>query len=156
MANTSRYEYQDRCVGCVFLRFDYDTDGMGCVPVCHAIDNRTKEERREATMKETCDICEEGYKLRKEKDELEEKGEKIPASKRYIYDKVEYSKDPVGFCGHITQGMEPCWDGEGEYCYSKSGCTSQMSLDDHNRRSTCQANLDFASVMKDVLGVDIE
>lgn len=53
---------------------------------------------------------------------------KMPASEKYKADN-DFSKEPVAICGHIRLGFEPCYRGEGKYCYCKLGCTSKTELD---------------------------
>lgn len=99
-------------------------------------------------------MCEEGHELEKE---FKERGSwgNVPASEMYKYDRSWYSETPVGYCGRIPIGVKPCSQGEGDYCYSRPGCTSQMSLGDHNRRSNCQANRDFSEAMRNI-GIEVQ
>lgn len=117
------------CKKCKFRRFTWDKGGMPTIEICHG-KHQSQDDAIAAIQADTCDMYEIGH-------ELYETGkvdgvdiDELPASKMYIADPMDFSKEPLAICDHIRMGMEACYRGEEKYCYCRLDCTSKMRLDD--------------------------
>jgi len=117
------------CDECVFGRF-YTSDG-NLTRICHA-KNTSSQEAISAIKSDDCDMYKEGHGLwTKYKD-----GEydNLTASKMYILDRKDYSKEPVAICkSFYGETDENCHRGENGYCYCRLGCTGQTELNGNGK-----------------------
>lgn len=130
------------CSKCVFRRFTFDENGLPTIEICHG-KYRTREEAINAMKTSTCDMYQEGSRLYKDGITINT----LPASKRYLVDRLNFSETPVAVCDHIRLGMSACYNGEGTYCYCRLPCTSQMDMSDPSKMAdTARASFSEAIV----------
>lgn len=117
------------CDECIFKRYTFDKDGKGTIPICHG-KYRSRHEAIVAISEDTCDMYNRGHELYETRKVDGINVDDLPPSKEYLTDPMDFSKEPVAICDHIRIGIDPCWRGEGTYCYCRLDCTSKMSLND--------------------------
>ena len=127
------------CSKCIFgIHYHFDKGGMPTIQCCHGYEGDTERDAHRRIIADgSCDRYPEGHSLYLERSKVTPLNhtllKDIPANLMYVYDALNYHKDPVGVCDSFDK--ETCDRGDGKFCYYRNsdgllGCSACMDI--HN------------------------
>lgn len=127
------------CSKCIFgIYYHFDKGGMPTIRCCHGYEGDTETDAHRRILADgPCDRYPVGHALYLERKKVTPHNhtlvEGIPANLMYMYDALDYHKDPVGLCDSFSK--ETCDRGDGKFCYYRNsegllGCSACMDI--HN------------------------